>query len=166
MFQSQTHKEVKKGLIAATLVGVWALQKYSEVTEGLPPRYPFGLKPEGQLIYTSDGFISAILMDPNRPKLSGNGLTDGTPDEYTAAGRGFIGYSGVYEVDESRSIVTHLPFVAFSPNMVGSHQQRLIEWSGDLLVLTAEHAQSPGLAATTSRLEWAHLKARQPEGEL
>jgi hypothetical protein len=165
MVQSQTHTAVQKGPIAATLVGVWALQKYFEVTEGLPPRYPFGLKPEGQLIYTFDGFISAILMDPNRPRLSGNGLTEGTPDEYTAAGQGFIGYSGVYEVDEARSIVTHLPFVAFSPNMVGSHQQRLIEWSGDLLVLTAEHAQVPGQSATKSRLEWARLRAPQPEGK-
>jgi hypothetical protein len=166
MLQIRTHTEAQRGPIKATLVGVWTLQKYSAITEGLPPRYPFGLKPHGQLIYTSDGFVSAMLMAPDRPKLSGNSLTDGTPDEYIAAGQGFIGYSGVYEVDEARSVVTHRPLVAFSPNMVASLQQRLVEWSGSLLVLTAEHARAPGLPSTKSRLEWARLEAgqRQEEG--
>ena len=106
-----------------------------------------------------------MLMAPDRPKLSGNGLSDGTPDEYIAAGRGFIGYSGVYEVDETCSVVTHRPLVAFSPNMVGSRQQRRVEWSGKLLVLTAEHAPAPGLPSPKSRLEWARLEAGQRQEE-
>jgi hypothetical protein len=150
--------------LGATLIGVWELRQYADITEGLAPEYPFGLHPVGLLIYTADGFVSALLMAPGRPNLSGHGLTDGTPGQYSAAGQGFIGYSGVYEVDETLSVVMHRPLVAFAPNMIGSRQKRLIELNGDVLVLTAEHVQPAGLATTKSRLEWARVKGRTHTG--
>jgi hypothetical protein len=130
-----------RGPIGSALIGVWKLRQYSDVTQGFAPQHPFGLNPDGLLIYTPDGFMSAVLMAPDRPKLSGDGFADGTPAEYAAAGRNFIGYSGVYEVDEARSVVTHRPHVAFAPNMIGSGQRRLVELNGDILVLTADHVQ-------------------------
>jgi Lipocalin-like domain len=153
--------DTHRALSADALIGVWALRRYSDVTEGLPPQYPFGDDPEGLLIYTPDGFVSAVLMARNRPNLSGNGFTDGTPDQYTSAGKGFIGYTGRYEMDEVRSLVIHHPLVAFAPNMVGSIQQRLVELEGDVLVLTAEHAQPAGLPVIRSRLEWARVRPVQ-----
>jgi hypothetical protein len=152
----------QRGPIAVALIGVWTLRQFVDITQGLPPQNPFGPNPEGLLIYTDDGFVSAQLMMPGRPNLSGD-LTEGTPDDYTAAGRGFIGYSGVYEVDEALSVVTHRPLVAFAPNMVGSRQKRLVELNGDVLVLTAEHVLPVSLAAAKSRLEWARVTASEPE---
>jgi hypothetical protein len=158
---SHSETDTRKGMIADALIGVWTLRKYSEVTEGLPPHDPFGSDPEGLLIYTPDGFVSALLMARGRPNLSGSGFTDGTPDEYTSAGKSFLGYSGKYEVDEAGSVVTHYPVVAFAPNMVGNPQQRLVELEGDVLVLTAEHAQSADLPAIKSRLEWARMTRQE-----
>jgi hypothetical protein len=155
-----------RGPIGAAVIGVWTLRQYCDIREGLPPQHPFGLNPEGLLIYTADGFVSAVLMAPGRPNLSGDGLTDGTPDQYAASGRGFIGYSGVYEVDEDLAVVTHGPLVAFAPNLIGTYQKRLVELNGDVLVLIAEHAQHAGLAAVKSRLEWARVKANQSGEEL
>jgi Lipocalin-like domain len=163
MTQSKTAS--RRGPIADALIGVWTLRKYHELTEGLPLHSPFGDNPEGLLIYTADGFVSAVLMARGRPNLSGNGFTDGTPDQYTAAGKSFIGYTGKYEVDEARSVVTHRPAVAFAPNMIGSFQQRLVDLAGDVLILTAEQAQRTGLKATKSRLEWTRVKASLPEEE-
>ena len=165
MLDSAAHTLTRRGPIADALIGVWTLRKYSEVTEGLPPQYPFGHDPEGLLIYTPDGFVSALLMARGRPNLSGSGFAEGTPEEYTSAGKRFIGYSGGYEVDEVRSIVTHRPTVAFAPNMIGSFQHRLVDLAGDVLILTAEHVQPTGLKATKSRLEWTRVKASQPEEE-
>jgi hypothetical protein len=145
--------------IADALIGVWTLRKYSELTEGLPLHYPFGNDPEGLLIYTPDGFVSALLMARGRPNLSGNGFMEGTPDQYASAGKGFIGYTGRYDVDEAQLVVTHRPTVAFAPNMVGSVQRRLIDLQGDVLVLTAERVQVAGLPAAKSRLEWVRVKA-------
>ncbi|MGA3241809.1 MAG: lipocalin-like domain-containing protein [Bryobacteraceae bacterium] len=161
MTQSKTGS--RRGPMADALVGVWTLRKYYDVTEGLPLHHPFGDNPEGLLIYTADGFVSAVLMARDRPNLSGNGFTDGTPDQYRAAGAGFIGYSGRYDTDEDRSIVTHRPHVAFAPNMVGSIQQRAVELEGDVLVLTAEHDPSAGTPALTSRLEWTRVRTVERE---
>ncbi len=113
--------------ITLALIGVWSLRHCSDVTAGMPHVHPFGLHPEGLLTYTADGYVSAVLMAPGRPNLSGNSLRDATPEEYTAAAKGFIGYSGTYQVNESLSVVTHYPIAAFAPNMVGSEQERVVE---------------------------------------
>ena len=154
----------RRSPIAEALIGVWRLRDFSDVTEGTAATYPFGRDPEGLLVYTPDGFVSALLMARGRPNLSGNGFTEGTPDQYTSAGKSFIGYTGRYDVDEARLVVTHLPTIAFAPNMIGSIQQRFVDLRGDVLVLTAEHVQAAGVPATKSRLEWVRVKAASERG--
>jgi lipocalin-like protein len=154
----------RRSPIAEALIGVWRLREFSDVTEGTAATYPFGRDPEGLLVYTPDGFVSALLMARGRPNLSGNGFTEGTPDQYTSAGKSFIGYTGRYDVDEARLVVTHRPTVAFAPNMIGSIQQRFVDLRGDVLVLTAEHVQAAGVPATKSRLEWVRVKAASDRG--
>ena len=163
MLHSRTDTLIQTGPIAAALIGVWTLRHFSDIAEGLPPQLPFGPEAKGLLIYTPDGFVSALLMATGRQDLSGDGLLDGTPEQYTAAGRSFIGYSGVYEVDEALSVVTHRPIVAFAPNMVGSGQRRLVELNGDVLVLTAEHVRSARSVPARSRLEWTRAKGSRSE---
>jgi hypothetical protein len=141
---------------------VWTLRKYSEVRDGAAAHYPFGEDPDGLLIYTPDGFVSAALMARGRPNLKGDGFTNGTPDQYTAAGEGFIGYTGRYDVDETKFAVTHRPAVAFAPNMIGSIQRRLVDLQGDVLVLTAEHMQAAVSPPTRSQLEWVRVKHADP----
>jgi hypothetical protein len=149
--------ETRRGAVAEALLGVWSLREFSDIIEG-NKSYPFGHDPYGLLIYTPDGFVSAMLMAKNRPRLSGNGFTEGTPDQYAEAGKSFIGYTGRYDVDEAKLVVTHRPTVAFAPNMIGSVQQRLVTLQGDVLVLIAEHVQAAGAPATKSRLEWVRRK--------
>jgi hypothetical protein len=148
------------GPIASALIGVWALRQFSNLTDGRPPLHPFGPTPEGRLIYTPDGFVSALLMAPGRPEFSGNGFTDGTPVEYELAGKGFIGYCRTYQVDEARSMVTHHPTVSFAPNMIGRPQERLVELNGGLLVLTAMVS-----VKAWNRLEWVRISAGEKETE-
>lgn len=55
------------GLLAPRLVGVWALQAYTdEARDGTALGEPFGPNPHGLLLYTEDGFVSAQLMKPGR----------------------------------------------------------------------------------------------------
>ncbi len=122
---------------ASQLVGVWRLVSYTDLQEGREDSFPFGPEPEGFLIYTPDGFVSAQLMKPGRSLFQSRDWRGGTPDEYQHAGSGYIAYCGVYEVDEKKQTVTHIPSIALVPKLILKGQLRLITLSGDRLTLCA-----------------------------
>jgi lipocalin-like protein len=145
--------------IASQLVGVWKLVSYTDKQEGREDRSPFGPAPEGLLIYTPDGFVSAQLMQPGRSPFQSSDWPRGTPDEYRQAGSGYIAYCGVYEVDELKATVTHTPSVALLPSLIHQGQLRSITLKGDRLTLSVGARAESG-ASATSRLEWQRASAR------
>jgi len=142
---------------ARRLVGVWKLANYTDEQSGRDDAQPFGPDPQGFLIYTLDGFVSAQLMRPGRPAFHSSDWHNGTPEEYQASGSGYIAYCGTYEVDEEKAAVTHIPSVSLLPNLIGGRQCRTIELEGDRLVLKATGAPVAGGIFVTSRLEWKRI---------
>ncbi len=52
------------------LIGAWKLVSYvEEPVDGSAPFYPMGEEPQGIIMYTPDGYMSAQLMHPGRPKF-------------------------------------------------------------------------------------------------
>jgi hypothetical protein len=139
--------------IASQLVGVWKLVRFTNEQEGQEDSFPFGPEPEGFLIYTHDGFVSAQLMKPGRPEFQSNDWRVGTPEEYRQSGSGYIAYCGRYEVDEEARTVTHIPSVALLPNLISRGLVRSIGLSGDRLTLCAVTSVEER-APVKSRLEW------------
>jgi hypothetical protein len=139
---------------ANRLIGVWRLVTYIDEHEGSNDTQPFGPNPQGFLIYMADGFVSAQLMKPGRSVFHSADWHHGTPQEYQAAGSGYIAYCGTYEVDEEKATVTHIPSVSLLPNLIDGRQCRSIDLQGDRLVLRAAGAPVAGGAYVTSRLEW------------
>jgi hypothetical protein len=158
-----THTAQLDSLLAGTstyarrLVGVWKLANYTDEQSGRDDAQPFGPDPQGFLIYTLDGFVSAQLMRPGRPAFHSSDWHNGTPEEYQASGSGYIAYCGTYEVDEEKAAVTHIPSVSLLPNLIGGRQCRTIELEGDRLVLKATGAPVAGGIFVTSRLEWKRI---------
>jgi len=142
---------------AKRLVGVWRLVTYIDENKGSDDTQPFGPNPQGFLIYTADGFVSAQLMKPGRPAFRSLDWHHGTPQEYQAAGSGYIGYCGTYEVHEEKATVTHTPSVSLLPNLIDGRQCRSIDLQGDRLVLRAAGAPVAGGVYVTSRLEWQRI---------
>jgi hypothetical protein len=70
---------------ASQLIGVWALVSYSDEQPGREDAHPFGPEPQGFLIYTADGFVSAQLMRPRRPAFCSSDWHHGTLQELNAA---------------------------------------------------------------------------------
>ena len=145
--------------IASRLVGVWRLVSYMVEQERREKSYPFGPQPEGFLIYTPDGFVSAQLMKPGRSLFQSHDWSGGTADEYQQAGSGYIAYCGVYEVDEEKETVTHIPSVALVPNLNLKGQLRSVTLSGDRLTLLAVVPVANGVSVT-SRLEWQRANTK------
>jgi hypothetical protein len=154
-----THSEAGRleGGFANRLIGVWALVSYIDEQQDREDVHPFGPEPQGFLIYTADGFVSAQLMRPDRPLFSSSDLHNGTLEEYRASGSGYIAYCGIYEVDQEKATVTHIPSVSLLPNLIHGRQCRSIDLQGDRLVLRAAGAPIAGGDYITSRLEWKRI---------
>jgi Lipocalin-like domain len=150
----------EKSSYAKRLVGVWSLVTYKDEREHSGDNEPFGPSPQGFLIYTPDGFVSAQLMKPGRPAFHSSDWHDGAPEDYQASGSGYIAYCRTYEVDEEKATVTHIPSVSLLPNPIYGRQCRSIDLQGDRLVLRAAGASVAGGLNVTSRLEWKRIRCK------
>ena len=141
---------------ADRLVGVWGLVSYTDERADREDTCPFGPNPQGFLIYTADGFVSAQLMKPDRAAFHSSDWHSATSQEYEASGSGYIAYCGAYEVDEEKATVTHIPSVSLVPNLIGGRQCRSIDLAGDRLALRAVTPVAGGLFVI-SRLTWRRV---------
>jgi hypothetical protein len=129
----------KEGSLRDELVGAWRLVSCVERDIATSEIFlPMGETPEGFILYTPDGYMSAQLSSPGRAHFADGDMYRGTPDEYAAAGLGYLAYSGPYHVDEARQTVEHSMVVSGFPNWAGERQIRLVELDGDQLVLRTE----------------------------
>jgi len=110
-----------------TLIGAWRLVSSVEtdIKTGAVDR-PLGDKPEGLILYTPDGYMSAQLSAADRPNFESGDMYKGKPEEYVAAGLTYLAYSGPYYVDEGNRIVEHEMSVSLFPNWRGQRQVRIV----------------------------------------
>jgi hypothetical protein len=70
------------------LIGAWTQESYVEKpVDGSAPFYPMGEKPEGIIMYTPDGYMSAQLMHLGRPKFASGDWFRGTDKEIGGGAR-------------------------------------------------------------------------------
>jgi hypothetical protein len=119
------------------LIGTWKFLSMVLKADTGKTVYPYGEHLFGILIYTSDGYMSALLMDPDRKKFASDDLKSGTTDEIKQAYEKFDAYCGTYTIDEEKGTVTHHVEGAKFPNWVGTDQLRLFELKSDRLYITA-----------------------------
>ena len=149
---------------ASRLIGVWTLVSYTDEQPDGEDTHPFGPEPQGFLIYTADGFVSAQLMRPGRSAFHSSDWHHGTPEEYQESGSGYIAYCGSYEVDEQNATVTHIPSVSLLPNLIHGRQCRSIEMHGDQLTLRATAVPVTNGLSITSRLGWKRVTPKNVFG--
>jgi hypothetical protein len=137
------------------LIGAWKLVSYvADPVDGSEPFYPLGLRPQGIILYTPDGYMSAQLMSDGRKPFASGDWFDATLDEYRQEASTYIAYSGPFEVDEETRTLTHSMLVSLFPNWIGQTQPRLVSIEGDLLHLgTSSPTRSAG-KLVISRLTW------------
>ena len=119
------------------LIGTWKFESMKVETEKGEIIYPYGENLFGMLIYTPDGYMSVLLMNPEREKFASDDPLGGSPEEIKAAYEGFDAYCGTYTVDDEKGTVTHHIKGSKFPNWVGTDQVRFFEFSSDRLFLKA-----------------------------
>jgi hypothetical protein len=136
------------------VLGTWELVSYTEGdNHGGPITYPLGPDALGLIMYTSDGYMSAQIMRPDRPAFDRPETGGGTPEQAEAAAVGYLAYSGPFTVDENTGVLHHQPRVSLLPNWLNHTQIRHSTLDGDHLTLSAITAASDGIE-TLSTLLW------------
>lgn len=137
------------------LIGAWKLVSYVEKpVDGSADSYPLGENPQGIIMYTPDGFMSAQLCSSGRTNFASGDWFKGTAQEYEAEASTYIAYTGPFHVDEEKQTLTHTMFISLFPNWAGQTQPRVVSIEGDFLNLsTASPIQSAG-KTVNSYLQW------------
>jgi hypothetical protein len=145
--------------IAVALVGAWRLVSWTiEYPASGRVTQPFGAVPEGLLVYSADGHMSAAMQRPGRARLSRADPNAVGDAEKAAAFAGYLQYSGTWSVADGD--VVHAVELAMNPNLIGTRQVRHVLLEGDRLELGAvEPLEAPGLVRR-HRIVWR--RARQP----
>jgi len=148
---------------ASDFVGAWQLIDWTVTMPGQPERRPYGDNPNGRIIYSSDGAMSATFMAQDRRAL--DTLRPALPAKIAEAVKGvkagelpklaqglffsaitFTGYCGTYSVTADK--VIHHVETALIHDWVGTDLVRGFEFVDDRLILTANEDQ------VVDRLVW------------
>ncbi len=138
------------------LLGTWHLVEWDYTIDGEVRGHPFGRDAQGQIIYSVDGFMSALLMRRERPNFAARNLVSGSAEEKIAALDGYVSYGGSYEVGEDY-VIHHVQF-SLLPNWIGTDLKRLVIWEAtpaekQLLLVTEPETTRTG-RTMINRLRW------------
>lgn len=144
--------ETRQEIAAANpFVGAWHLARFTRTAGDGTITYPYGQPPQGQIVYTASGQMSAQLMRPvDDPGRSAD--ADGEDSGQTQ----FFAYWGAYDVDDTAETVTHNVEGSLSRSWVGSARVRAFRFEGeDRLILSPLDGADP---AVVSELTWERVR--------
>lgn len=134
------------------LHGGWVLTRWDYTVDGEHRGYAMGEDADGQLLYTPDGQVSAILSRHGRPQLDALMWHQATEEERDEAALGYVSYGGTWELADE--VVTHHLHYALFPNSIGTDFVRDVSWDGDQLVLTTAPETTTTGKSVVNRLFW------------
>ena len=141
------------------LVGSWQLESW---TIGYSDResfsYPYGENPQGLLMYSDDGWMSASINRVDRGRFPEGASPRSMPDEAVAvAYNSYFHYSGRYRV--SGGDVVHYVTQSLNLNFPGTEQLRHAELDGRTLVLSGK--DQAGEVTRFHSLVWHRVDAEE-----
>ncbi|MER7834726.1 lipocalin-like domain-containing protein [Streptomyces sp. NPDC096040] len=108
------------------IVGTWVLEDFTVEREGVTS-HPLGEHPGGVLLYTPDGWMSALLTaDPGGARASG------LPE----IGSGTVAYAGPWELTPDGAVLHHVQ-VSHYGDWLGTVLERSVRFTREGLELTA-----------------------------
>lgn len=134
----------KLGIRENPFAGAWRLVSLEiRGAGGNILHHPYGPNAIGYIIYSEDGYMSSVVMSPNRPKFNSQDITGGTAEEKIKAIDTYLHYCGPYEVKDDK--VIHHVQVSLFPNWIGVDMVRLYKFSGNTLTLSTPSFEIGGI---------------------
>lgn len=129
-------------MVESDLIGTWTLRLWLTHVGDRAVAAPVGEDPSGQLIYTDQGTMSAIIVRRDRSVFAGPHFSSASEAEQANAARGCIAYAGTWQLQANR--VVHLVRYSLFPNWIGEDLVREALLEGNTLTLSAsdQHTRS------------------------
>ncbi len=138
------------------LHGCWHLTRWVYSVDGTPRGDAMGPDAKGQIIYSPDGHMSAILTRNNRAPLHAGTWPQATPEERETAALGYVSYAGSWDLADE--VVSHHVAFALFPNWIGTDLVREVSWEGKTLVLTGLPETTTTGKTVVNRLTWERAR--------
>ncbi|MCX6655285.1 MAG: lipocalin-like domain-containing protein [Candidatus Bathyarchaeota archaeon] len=139
-------------------LGAWKLVSAEILSEKGETTHLYGKDPQGYIIYSKDGYMSATITPKNRKRFTTQDILGGTVEEKVAAAESYISYCGRYEVKTDK--VIHNIELSFFPNWSGVEQERYYKFEGDSLTLISPPMLIRG-KLQTPRLVWERAPKKE-----
>ena len=119
---------------AKQLVGSWKLRSWViQIVSGAATE-PLGPNPKGRAVFTSDGYVTFIIVAANREPASSN-------DESAALLKSLLAYTGKFTIDGDK--FTTKVDISWNELLTGQDQVRFFKLEGDQLsIRTAEQVSA------------------------
>ena len=128
-------------MLAEDIVGAWRLDQFFAEGPGGRRRFPYGEDAKGLLLYSADGWVSAVLHRGERGGFSSQSLEragQATEVDKARAFDGYTSYAGRYTIDGD--VVRHEVAHALVPTLVGQTLERRARLHDGALSLSYEVA--------------------------
>jgi Lipocalin-like domain len=139
--------------VTQALVGAWRLLSLQTRADDGTVQHPLGEDATGLILYTPDGFMSAQIQASGRPVYADDDVHGGTLEEAAAAARGYLAYSGPYEVAPDGELTHHMD-VSLFPNWLGHTQVRACRIGDGRLELSTVSPMVMKGKLQTAVLQW------------
>jgi hypothetical protein len=114
--------------------GTWRLEACEFRSLRGVTTYPYGKSPTGYIMYLEPDRMAVAFGNGNRPAFATEDMLGGTDQEKSAAFESYVSYCGTFQVGEKS--VVHRIEVSLFPNWVGTSQERLYRFEGNILDLS------------------------------
>ena len=143
--------------IRERLIGAWSLVSFESRLPDGRTSSPLGRGAQGHIVYSDNGIVSVNLSRGDRV-AGGSGLFQfRSDDEIAAVARGYMAYSGHFEVDEERAVARHRFELCIDPALVGTLQERHVRFFDDKLELSVKDASEVNGVGNPSTLVWQRV---------
>lgn len=124
-------------LKADDLVGAWELVRWEiGYSDGREVSLPYGEDAEGMIMYTPNGYMSAVLRPRKRGPVSTQYVRQAPAEEKAKLFDTLMYYGGPFRIEGND--VIHCVEHALNPDLAGTEQVRHVAFDGDILYLTGE----------------------------
>lgn len=134
-------------LVRGHFVGVWRLVSCETKSTSGELTKPYGDRPQGRIVYESDGRVSLQIMRPgNRFRLLTRNTLPGESNKHDFAEAWF----GTFDVDPDTETVTHQIDASLTPSEIGTEVIRRYNFWSNRMILTGSDG------GRNWRMVWEH----------